>query len=150
MVATIALLSILLYECGPVQSNRDIVEQLHKARPYSQALLASPALAEDVEWWAAGMREHLPWAGTWRGRTGVEEFFRILNAEMDYEKFEAEELISDGDHVIAIVSASGRAIRTGRPFESHIVREYTFRNGKIVRVRNFYDTAAYERALETR
>jgi predicted ester cyclase len=27
---------------------------------------------------------------------------------------------------------------------------YTFRDGKIVRVRNFYDTAAYERALTPR
>jgi ketosteroid isomerase-like protein len=130
-----------------MQSNRKVVERFHQARPYSCALLASPALADNVEWWAAGSRDRLPWAGSWRGKIGVEEFFRVLNAEMDYERFDAEELISDGDHVIAIVSAAGHAIRTGRPFESHIVREYTFRNGKMVRVRNFYDTAAYERAL---
>ena len=135
---------------GSMQSNRDIIDQLHKAKPYSRALLASPALAEDVEWWAAGLRETLPWAGTWRGRSGVAEFFRVLDAEMDYQKFDAEELISDSDHVIAVVTASGHAIRTGRPFESHIVREYLFRNGKIIRVRNFYDTAAYERALATK
>lgn len=49
--------------------------------------------------------------------------------------------------VIAIVLAAGRSIRTGRTFESHIVREYSFRGGRIVRVRNFYDTAAYERSL---
>jgi ketosteroid isomerase-like protein len=66
---------------------------------------------------------------------------------MDYEKFDVEELISDGDHVVAIITAAGRAIRAGRPFVSHIVRVYAFRGGKIVRVRNFYDTAAYERAL---
>jgi len=77
---------------------------------------ALPGLADDVEWSAAGDRERLPWAGTWRGKAGVTEFFRILNSEMKYEKFEA-------------------------------VREYQFRAGRIVRVRNFYDTAAYERAL---
>lgn len=96
---------------------------------------------------AAGSRERLPWAGSWRGKAGAQEFFRILSTEMKYEKFEAEELISDGDHIIAIVSASGHAVRSGRPFESQIVRIYEFRNGKIVKVRNFYDTAAYERAL---
>ncbi len=136
-----------LFASGSMQSNRDIIDQLHKAQPYSRALLASPALADDVEWWAAGSRETLPWAGTWRGKAGVAEFFRILSAEMDYEKFDAEELISDATHVIAVVAASGHAIRTGRPFESHIVREYLFRDGKIARVRNFYDTAAYERSL---
>lgn len=138
---------LLFSGCGTMQTNRAIIEQLHKARPYSRALLASPALSEDVEWWAAGSRDRLPWAGTWRGKSGVAEFFRVLNAEMDYDKFEPEELISAGDHVIAIVSAAGRAIRTGRSFESHIVREYLFRDGKIVRVRNFYDTASYEHAL---
>lgn len=141
------LFVLLFCGCGTMQTNRAIVEQLHQARPYSRALLASPALGDDVEWWAPGSRDRLPWAGTWRGKSGVADFFRVLNAEMDYDKFEAEELISAGDHVIAIVSAAGRAIRTGRPFESHIVREYLFRNGKIVRVRNFYDTASYERAL---
>ena len=67
-------LALLLSGCGTVQSNRKIIEQLHQARPYSRALLASPAIAENVEWWAAGSRDRLPWAGTWRGKSGVEEF----------------------------------------------------------------------------
>lgn len=142
-----AVLIALLAACSTVQSNRRVIETLHQARPYSRALLSSPALAEDVEWWAAGSRERLPWAGTWKGKDGIQEFFRTLNSEMKYEKFVAEDLISDGDRVLAIVSAGGHAVRSGRPFETVIVREYTFREGKIARVRNFYDTAAYERAL---
>jgi hypothetical protein len=126
---------------------REVVEQLHRAKPYSAAFLGSPALDTNAEWWAAGSRERLPWAGTWRGKAGIEEFFNVLGREMDYERFEAEELIAEGNIVIAVVVAAGRSIRTGRPFESHIVREYSFRGGKIVRVRNFYDTAAYERSL---
>lgn len=128
-------------------SNRAIIEELHRQPAYTKALLALPALADDVEWWAAGSRERLPWAGTWQGRAGVQEFFRVLGREMKYEKFAAEELVAEGDRVIALVSASGHAIRSGRPFESHIIREYQFRDGRIIRVRNFYDTAAYERAL---
>lgn len=130
-----------------VQSNRAIIEELHRQPSYTKALLALPALADDVEWWAAGSRDRLPWAGTWRGKAAVQDFFRVLAREMKYEKFEAEELVAEGDRVIAIVSASGHAVRSGRPFESHVIREYQFRDGRIVRVRNFYDTAAYERAL---
>ena len=126
---------------------RETVEALHRGTPYSAAILASPALAENAEWWAAGSRERLPWAGTWRGKTGIAEFFTVLNREMDYERFEAEDIFAARNTVIAIVSAAGRSIRTGRRFESHIVREYTFRSGKIIRVRNFYDTADYERSL---
>ena len=128
-------------------SNLAVVKQLHASTPYGQNLLHSPALADGAEWWAAGSRDRLPWAGSWRGRDGIAQFFAVLNRLMDYERFDAEEYIADGNSVAAIVAAAGHAIATGKPFESHIVRVYTFRDGKIVRVRNFYDTAAYERAL---
>lgn len=76
-------------------------------------------------------------------------FFETLNALMDYQRFEAEEYVAQDNTVVAIIAAAGRAIPTDRAFESHIVRLYTFATDKIVRVRNFYDTAAYERALES-
>ncbi len=131
-------------------TNLEIVKQLHSSRPYSQNLLRSPALADTAEWWAAGSRDRLPWAGTWRGRDGIAQFFEALSRVMDYERFEAEEYITEAGIVVAIIAAGGRAIATGRSFESHIVRVYTFENGKIVRIRNYYDTAAYERALEAK
>lgn len=135
---------------APSVSNLDVVRRIHATSPYSKSLLGSGVLAEDVEWWAAGSRERLPWAGSWRGRDGIVRFFEALNAVMDYERFETEEYVADGGAVVTIISASGHAIPTGRPFESHIVRVYSFAQGKIVRIRNYYDTAAYERALDTR
>ena len=131
-------------------SNLDVVKQIHSVRPYSQSLLRSNALADNAEWWAAGSRDRLPWAGTWHGRDGIAGFFEALNSAMDYDKFAAEEYVADGSAVVAIIAASGRAIPTNRPFESHIVRVYSFDGGKIVRIRNFYDTAAYERALASK
>jgi len=126
-----------------------IVKQLHAAKAYSKNLLASGLLAPDVEWWAAGPRDRLPWAGTWRGRDGVARFFEALNSVMEYERFEGEQYLSGGEEVAAIVQAAGHAKPTGRPFESAIVRVYTFSGGRIVRVRNYYDTAAYVDALRT-
>ena len=147
LLATLCVLALGSSTSSQTPSNRAIIEELHRQPAYTKALLALPALSDDVDWWAAGSRDRLPWAGEWRGRAGVQEFFQVLGREMKYEKFAAEELVAEGDRVIAIVSASGHAVRSGRPFESHIIREYQFREGRIVRVRNFYDTAAYERAL---
>jgi len=124
-----------------------IVKRLHAASPYSKNLLASGLLAPDVEWWAAGPRDRLPWAGTWHGPDGVARFFEVLNSVMEYERFEGEQYLSGGEDVAVVVHAAGYAKQTGRPFESGIVRIYTFRGGKIVRVRNYYDTAAYIDAL---
>jgi ketosteroid isomerase-like protein len=71
----------------------------------------------------------------------------VLDEHMEYERFEPLEFLADGDTVIEIVFAAGRARATGRSFQSEVVRIWTFRDGKAVRVRSFYDTDAYSRAL---
>jgi uncharacterized protein len=104
-------------------------------------------LADDVEWRVAGSPDVLPWAGVVRGPDGVRGWLETLNKNMEYERFELAEIHGDGDTVVEIVLASGRATASGRPFESEIVRVWTFRDGKAVLVRSYYDTAAYERSL---
>ena len=117
----------------------DVVRRL---RPHGDQPLL-PALADDVEWWAAGDPKLLPWAGAHRGRAAVEVWFERLNAIMDYQRFEATAFIADGDEVVVVHEASGVARATNRPFASEIVRIWTVRNGKVTRVRSYYDTHAY-------
>ncbi len=104
-------------------------------------------VAENVEWYVLGSPEELPWAGTFHGPDGVRRWMEVLDEHMEYERFEPLEFFADGETVVEIVMAGGRARATGRPFESEVVRIWTFREGKAVRVRSFYDTGAYERAL---
>ena len=124
-----------------------LLKEIHAARVYSRALLESGALADDVEWWAAGPAELLPWAGTVRGPAALAEWFARLGAAMAYEHFEATEYIAQQDQVAVVIRARGHARESGRPFASEIVRIYSFRAGKIARVRNYYDTASYVAAL---
>ena len=137
---------------GPTRSageerNLQLIRQFHDAGTSIQRLRESGLLAEDVEWWVAGPRAALPFAGTWRGPDGVAEFHRILGETMRYDRTELKEYIVDGDNVAAIFVGEGIARATGKPFRSEIMRLYTFKDGKIVRVRNFYDTAAYVAAV---
>ena len=106
-------------------------------------------LSDDVEWEVAGSPEVLPWAGTFRGRDAVRQWLETLDKHMDYDRFELLEVFADGDTVIELVLADGRAKASGRPFESEIVRVWSFRGDEVVRVRSFYDTAAYERAFRS-
>jgi ketosteroid isomerase-like protein len=122
-----------------------LVERL---RPHGPDPLL-PALAGDVEWWAAGPPAILPWAGTFRGRAEVERWFRELNELMHYERFEVRETYADGDTVVQIAEADGYAVATRRPFATQIVRVWTVRDGKVASVRSYYDTDAYVRALTT-
>jgi ketosteroid isomerase-like protein len=66
---------------------------------------------------------------------------------MRYDKVEIKEYLVDGDQVAAIFHPEGITLATGKPFNSEILRLYIFKDGKIIRVRNFYDTASYVEAV---
>jgi ketosteroid isomerase-like protein len=104
-------------------------------------------LADDVEWYALGSPDVLPWAGTVRGHEGVRRWLAVLNEAMDYGRFDLVEVVDAGDVVVELVLGGGKAIATGKPFESKIVRIWTFRGGRAVKVRSYYDTQAYAAAL---
>ncbi len=123
----------------------------------AQALLESvrgqplDALADlldsQAEWWAAGDRKSLPWAGTFIGPAGFREFLGSLRGALEYQQFDIIETI-DGGHTLAqIIQAAGVCRANGRRFESVIARTFEEGGGRIIRVRSLYDTAAYERAL---
>lgn len=124
-----------------------VVRGIHEGRGIIQRARESGILADSVEWWVAGPREVLPFAGTWRGTAGIEEFERQLDAAMRYDRVELLRYVVSGDDVAALFLGAGVARATGLPFESEIVRLYTFRDSRIVRVRNYYDTAAYVAAV---
>lgn len=129
--------------------NLDAVRQLHDPDG-SGRLRRDPLfelLAEEVEWQALGPVDLFPWAGTHRGHDGVRRWFEVLNAALDYERFELLELYSDGETVVEVIAASGRARATGEPFASEVVRLWTFQGGKATRVRSYYDTHGYAAAL---
>lgn len=125
------------------------LREVHKAPRYTAALRASGIVDEDLEWWAAGDSTLLPWAGTRRGLAGIDDFSRVLGQHMRYAGFEVREYIITPTQVAAVIFAHGTARATGKPFASEVVRIYDFENGKIKRVRSFYDTGAYARAMQT-
>lgn len=129
------------------KTNLDIIHQFHSTKGYIKKFIESGLMSEDVEWFVPGPKEILPFAGTWKGAEGISEFNRLLGSVMRYDKTEIKEYIVDGDHVAAIFLGEGIAKSTGKPFKSEILRLYTFKDGKIIRVRNFYDTASYVAAV---
>jgi len=129
------------------EENLAIIKKIHEAPDYKESV--AQYLADDVEWWADGPKEVLPWAGTFYGPKGKEEWSNRLNSLMEYEQFEIKEYIAQGDNVVVVLFAKGYAKPTKKKFESEIVRIYTLRNGKIVRVRSYYNTAAYVSALRS-
>lgn len=103
--------------------------------------------ADSAEWWVAGPREILPFAGSWREIDGIVEFEKQLGATKRYDKIEIRRYLVSGNEVIAVFLGEGVVRATGKPFRGEIVRVYSFSADKVVRVRNYYDTHAYVRAV---
>ena len=106
-------------------------------------------LTADVTWEVLGSPEILPWAGRFDGREAVRRWMALLDEHMEYQEFDPLEFFGDGETVFEVVHAAGRARATGKPFSSEVVRIWTFRGSKVARVRSYYDTGAYERALRS-
>jgi uncharacterized protein len=127
---------------------RDAVRSLHgEAAGLLTRRSVFELVADDIVWEAIGSPEQLPWAGLFRGREALADWFATLDSYMEYERFEPLEFFAEDETVIEIVFAAGWARQTGIPFESEVVRIWTFRGDRVVHVRSYYDTGAYERAL---
>lgn len=103
------------------------------------------ALTDDVEWRVAGPRE-VPYAGLWRGRQQVEEFFKSLGT-VDIEQFEPQEFITQEDTVVVLGRERFRVKATGKAVENPWALVFRLRQGKIAQFRTYEDTAAVAAAF---
>ena len=103
-------------------------------------------MAEDIEWQQA---QGLPHGGTYRGLADVRRaVFEPLDAEW-WAEFHAlpNEFVDAGDQVVVLGRYTGRAKRTARPLDVPFVHIWSWRDGKVVRFRQFLDTAGWNAAL---
>ena len=105
------------------------------------------ALAEDVEWVVPGPSEVMPYAGTWRGKAQMQRYFTVLSETVEFEQYELESVVAQGDQVVVVGRSRVLAKQTGRAFDDHFAHWFEFRGGKAARMRYYTDTAAAVAAL---
>ena len=106
------------------------------------------ALVDDnVDWHAIkGAEGAAPHAGARKGRAQVADFFVQLGASTEFTRFEPREYIADGDQVVAIGDYAATVKTTGRSIVSDWAMVFTVRDGRIVRFREWSDSAQLVRA----
>lgn len=128
-------------------ASRALVARIYAdfARGDVAAVLA--ALAPEVEWTeAAGS----PYGGTYRGAGQVQAgVFARLHADWAAFAVEPAQFIADGDEVVAIGTYRARHARTGRGLEAPFAHAWTLHDGRVVRFRQFADTALMSAAAGT-
>lgn len=102
-------------------------------------------MADDFTWIISGGG---PWSGAWRGKQAVrEELFGPLFAQFEgtYTN-RASRFIAEGDTVV--VECRGNvATKRGERYDNRYCYVCTFRDGKLVELVEYMDTALAERVL---
>jgi ketosteroid isomerase-like protein len=129
---------------GAVMSEQENVQAVQKmytayARKDFAALLNG--FSDDVEWQVAGPAD-VPLCGSRSRREGVGQFFKLLGEMLETQQFEPREFIAQADQVVVLGRERHRVKSTGRTFEGDWVQVFTFREGTVVRYREYWDTAA--------
>ncbi len=107
---------------------------------------AVPGLLElctpDAEFHSYGPADLIPWVGLFRGVDQITDFFRRTGENLVILSFDPREFIAAGDEVVVIGSRECHVKATARSFATDWVHAFTFRHGRICRLREFHDTAA--------
>ena len=130
-----------------VPDNIQAVQQWFEAFGQGDMETVLSRMADDVKWECGSAKEFLPYGGTWRGTDEIGQFFRLMDETMEFEHFEPQQYIAQGDYVVVLGRERLRPRATGRTVENHWALVFTFSDGKISRLRTYEDSAAIANAL---
>lgn len=126
-------------------SNRAVIEAHYAATEAGDLAGMLAPLSPDIVWTEA---TGSPLAGTYLGASSVaENVFGAIAREWDGFAVAIDELLDDGDTVMALGTYSGTFRATGRPFQARVVHIWRVRDGKAVRFEQVADTAEFLSAM---
>jgi ketosteroid isomerase-like protein len=129
-----------------VEENRQLLADVFGAMAAGDARPFVDAMAEDFTWRFAGSWS---WAVDWG--SGKEETRRRLlgplMAQFSDYRLSAQELIAEGDRVVVRAAATARTVR-GDDYPQAYCYVFTVRDGRLIDVIEYCDTALVERVLE--
>jgi len=111
------------------------------------ATLINELVDDNCTWISPGPKDKLPWAGQFRGKQGVADFFARIAENIDFSEFTPREWIEQGDTIVVLGSASGRAKKTGKVSKNEWAHVGKYRQGKLVFFQEYYDTHAEVAAM---
>lgn len=128
------------------QENIALVQHLYTAFAQGDIPLLLSVLSDDIDWLFYGPGE-IPFAGHYRGKAEVAGFFAKAMETSDFMEFEPREFLPGANSVLVQGHERVRAKATGRVWETEWAHVFTIEGGKIVRLREYYDTAVMVEAF---
>ena len=127
-------------------ANIAFVQSLYAAFSRGDIAGVISGLAADVDWNVNGRRKDYPLLGDWKGAAEVQKFFQGISEHQEVREFSPREFFSADDRVCVLGHYAWTIRKTGRAAASDWVHVLTIRNGKVVKFREFTDTAQFAEA----
>lgn len=104
-------------------------------------------MADDVVVYSLGTTASgLDFSKGMKGKENVRAYFEGLTTEWEMMHYAVDDYIADGDRVVMVGRCAFRSRRTGQAVESPKADVFRFRDGLIVEVREFFDSARAQAA----
>jgi ketosteroid isomerase-like protein len=79
------------------------------------ASLLRDLIDDNCTWISPGPKDKLPWAGTFKGKQEIADFFAHVGQNLEFTEFAPREMIEQGDTVVVLGTLTGRSKKTGKP-----------------------------------
>ena len=128
-----------------MMSNLDIVSAHYAASAEGNIDKMMAHVSPQVRWTEmAGF----PCAGTWVGpRAVADNVFAVLGRDWIGYRFELQNLIDAGEHIVGIGSYHGTYRATGKAMQARVAHVWQLQGGKVVAFEQFTDTLLVHRAM---
>ena len=131
------------------QQNIDLVQSGYAAFGRGDIPGLLSLLDANVEWKTPGPSD-LPTAGTRRGQAEVGAFFGTLNGLLEFEAFEPQSFLAEGNRVV-VVGSSRYKVRggSGKSLTEEWCHIFTIKDGKVGAFQEYLDTADFAAELKS-
>ena len=129
------------------QDNLQVIQRLYTAFGGGDMPGILATLDEQVDWKFNGCSSDVPFAGHYQGHEGMLQFFGTVGPLVEIQQFGPTEIHTFGDHVLVLGHERVGVRATGKVFATDWIHFFTVKAGKVVRLREYYDTATMAEAF---
>ena len=120
----------------------DWLDAAYEALSVNDIDLFLTAFAQEARWNLQGRSAGLPFAGVKVGHLAIREMIAAIHAEFRICDFFVEDIVANQESAAVRWSAMATSIVTGRQLQLDVFDHIVIKDGKIVSLTQFFDSAA--------
>lgn len=125
---------------GPPEARRAFIEALYAAYAAGDPGPTLASMADDIDFEYVAPTSVFAFGGRRVGKEGVAEATAAVAAEFSIDYLHVQSVMLDGDDAVVRMKAGFTTRATGAKVEADLVDVATIKDGKIVRLQEFFDT----------